>query len=88
MVQNEDNRFKLKYNESIAFYIWIHIIETLKYRRIYDHTMSKLIYHLRVVEEHLRCAFPEVYDLIMNQVEIDLTPVFVSTIATVFLADL
>ena len=81
-------RYKLKFNESTAFYMWIHITETLKFRRVYDNTMSKLIYHLKVVEEHLKCAFPGIYDQIMNQLEIDLTPLFTSTIATMFLADL
>ena len=58
--QNSD-RFTLKYNESAAFYLWLHITETLKYRKVYDHSMSKLCYHLRVLEQHLKCAFPEVY---------------------------
>jgi hypothetical protein len=87
-IDPDTKRYRIQYNESFAFYFWIHIIETLKYRRIYDEHMSKLSYHLHVVEEHLKCAFPEVYDLIMNIIEIDLTPVFTSTIATVFLADL
>jgi hypothetical protein len=63
-------------------------METLKYRRVYDNNMSKLAYHLRVVEEHLKCAFPGVYNQLMNQLDIDLTPVFTTTIATIFLADL
>lgn len=78
----------LEYNESDAFYMWLHICETLKFRRVYDHKMSKLCYHLRVVEEHLKCAYPEVYDQLLNQLEVDLTPVFTTTIATIFLADL
>jgi hypothetical protein len=50
--------------------------------------MSKLIYHLKLVEEHLKCAYPEIYDQLMNQLDIDLAPVFTTTIATIFLADL
>jgi len=45
----EDNRYVLKYNESDAFYILIHIMETLEYRNVYDIHLTKLSYHLNLI---------------------------------------
>lgn len=87
-IEGETNRYSLKYNESDTFFIWIHIIENLRYRKIFDKTLSKLNYNLKMVEQHLKCAFPEVYEKILYQLEIDLSPVFTSIIQTVFIYDL
>lgn len=78
----------LEFNESDAFYIWIYIMENLKYKKVFDETLSKLRYHLKMVEEHLKCAFPNVYDILINDLGIDLSPIFTSIVQTIFIADL
>lgn len=76
-------------NESEAFFIWVHILEDLKYYRMFDRTMSKLRSHMKVLEEHLKSAYPEIYDKVINEVGLeDLSPIFCSIVSTVFVVDL
>ena len=84
----EDNHYKLKYEESDAFYILVHIMEVLQYRNVYDIYLSKLVKHLNLITTALECAFPEVYDKLIEQNDIDLTPIFTNTVASMFIADL
>lgn len=55
---DETGRYKLQYNESNAFYIFLHIRDNLRYRKIYDHKLSKCKAHLEFLTQFLECTFP------------------------------
>ena len=42
-INPDNNTYKLQYNESCAFYTFLHITSNLKYRNVYDVNMSKCI---------------------------------------------
>ena len=43
----------IKYDETNAFYILVHIMKELQYRHIYDNNLSKTVEHLKLIEENL-----------------------------------
>ena len=57
-----DGHKELAYNEVDAFYIFVHIVENLEYRRVYDQELSKLKDHLDLIESVLMTGFPEIYE--------------------------
>jgi len=44
---------KVEYDELNSFFILIHIMKKLGYRRIYDENLSKTNEHLQLIEENL-----------------------------------
>jgi hypothetical protein len=87
-VDSETGRMVLKYNEQAAFYIFLHIRDNLKYRFVYDETMSKCRAHLDFLTQFLESTFPDIYNRIIEECDIDLAAVFTSTVLTAFVGDL
>ena len=83
-----DEREILEYDEVNSFYIIIHIMYKHQYRHIYDSEISKINEHLTLLEEILQTSFPKVYHHLVDEMFINLVPIFLNIITTIFVADL
>ena len=79
---------KVEYDELNTFFILIHIMKKLGYRRIYDHNLSKTNEHLTLIEENLQSGFPNLYAHLLEEIEVSLAPYFTNIIMTIFVANL
>lgn len=82
----ENNRHELEFDECLAFFVFIHISEDLKYRHMYDHHMTKCQSHIQFLTQFIQGTFPEIYHRLIEECElVDLTPVFSRTVITMFI---
>lgn len=88
-MDQESGRYLMEFNESLAFFIFIHISENLKYRLMYDQTLSKCRAHTEFLTHFMMGTFPMIYDRLINDcMLIDLNPLFCKTVLTMFVYDL
>lgn len=59
-----------------------------QYRNIYDCKISKINEHLDLIEGVLQTSFPKVYHHLVDEMFINLVPIFLNIITTIFVADL
>lgn len=85
---DRENRIKLQYNESQAFFTFVHLMQKLEYREVYDLELSKLHKILTIIENILISSFPNVYNHIMEEMTLNPVHLFTSMIQTVFVGDL
>lgn len=84
-----DGTNKIIYNETQAFYFFIHVLSHLEWREIFSPGMERLLYHLQIIEELLATGFPQIYEHIMEESsDMGLYPMFGSLIISVFISDL
>ena len=83
-----DERQVLEYDEVNSFYVILHIMQKHQYRHIYDSEISKINEHLTLLEEILQTSFPKVYHHLVDEMFINLVPIFLNIITTIFVADL
>ena len=74
-------------SEEDAFYCFVHVMENHQWRHCFDMQTSKLICLLGFLECVLETAWPNVYNHIMEEIEISLVPVFSSILQTIFIYD-
>ena len=79
---------KVEYDELNTFFVLIHIMKKLGYRRIYDSNLSKTNEHLTLIEENLQSGFPNLYEHLLEEIEVSLAPYFTNIIMTIFVANL
>lgn len=76
----------LEFDECLAFYVFIHISEDLKYRHMYDKHMTKCFSHIQFLTHFICGTFPEIYYRLIEECDlVDLTPVFSRTVITMFI---
>ena len=85
---DEEGHEILAYDEVSSFYIFLYMMNNLQYRNVYDEQLSKLNEHLEIIEEHLHTSFPEIYNHLVDEMFVNLVPVFTNIITTIFVADL
>jgi hypothetical protein len=78
---------ELKYDETNAFYVLVHIMQELDYRNIYDRHLTKTRAHLEIISEILESGHPEFYEHLQDEVDVDLAPYFTNVIMTMFIAN-
>ena len=77
------------WKEAQTFYILVHIMQRLDWREIYKPEMTKLMHHLRLIEELISTGYVEVFDHILRETDdTSLYPIFGSLILSVFISDI
>lgn len=76
------------YDEENSFFILLHIMYELKYRNVYDRSLSKTREHLQMIEEMIETGFPIFYEHLLEEVDVDLAPYFTNVIMTMFVTNL
>jgi hypothetical protein len=76
------------YDEENSFFILKYVMEILNYRNVYDMKLSKTIEHLKMIEEMIETGFPDFYEHLLEEVDVDLAPYFTNVIMTMFVTNL
>lgn len=76
------------YDEENSYFILLHIMYQLKYRNVYDRSLSKTREHLQMIEEMIETGFPIFYEHLLEEVDVDLAPYFTNVIMTMFVTNL
>lgn len=76
------------YDEENSYFILLHIMDQLKYRNVYDRSLSKTREHLQMIEEMIETGFPTFYEHLLEEVDVDLAPYFTNVIMTMFITNL
>ena len=79
---------ELKYDEEGSFLIWIHVMEKLKYRNVYDRELSKTYAFFQSLDKHLKCAQPEMHFHLMEENDATMAVYFLDVIITIFVVKL
>ena len=68
-VDDKTGRLKLFYNESLAFYIMVHIFEGLDYNRVYGKDMSKtkMVDVLNHLEDFFRGSLEDIMERLFDE---------------------
>ena len=74
-------------SEEDTFYCFVHLMKVVGWRSVFDLETTKLRSILEFLEGVLETSHPEVYDHIMEELEMSLVPIFASVIATIFIYD-
>lgn len=74
-------------NEEDTFYCFVHIMEVHRWKECFDMHTTKLVNLLEFLECVLETGWPQVFQHIMNEIEISLVPLFSSIIQTIFIYD-
>lgn len=74
-------------NEEDTFFAFVHLMEKHQWKYCFDMETTKLINLLGFLECVLETAWADVYNHIMDVIEISLVPVFASMIQTIFIYD-
>lgn len=79
----------LEHNELNSFFIFVHVMQCLRWRRMSLPGQECLLHHLEIIEENLNSGSPKVYKHMLDQLEdVNLYPVFSSKLVSVFIRDL
>lgn len=79
----------LEHNEVNSFYILVHIMQCLGWRRMSLPGQEMLVHHLEIIEANLNSGAPAVYQHMLDELEeVNLYPVFSSKLMSVFTRDL
>lgn len=100
-IEIQNGRYALQFDETTAFYIFVHLTETLGYKRVWDKNVTKLNTQLSAIVDHISINMKNLYNFMYNMFQDpDESPIenrenltrFFSTvfsyaITTVFVAD-
>ena len=74
-------------NEEDSFYCLVHVMQVHDWRGCFNMNTSKLVQLMEFLECVLETAWPQIYEHIMEEIEISLVPCFSSIISTLFIYD-
>ena len=74
-------------DEEDSFFCLIHVLKVHDWRGCYAPETPKLIQFLEFLDCVLESAYTEIYKHIMDEIEISISPAFISNIQTIFIRD-